>query len=141
MEAMRSLCRKDVVYAENQLDRKMRRERSKLPVLSEDTPSDEFCRCVGRQHVSALLRTAKLTPLERKVFMLGLHGASLSQTANLLGISRQRMCYTAACLKKKMQIAARDKYYGLHEVYWREVRRYVYRKPAHGSCTRRISDE
>lgn len=129
------------VYSEEQLNRKIRLEQRRMPVVSEDTPPDNFCHYVGARHVSLLMRNAKLSPLERKVFMLSLYGASLSQMANAAGVSRASISRTTAVIKRKLRSAVNDKYHGLHEVYWSEVRRHIYRKPAHKPVVNRVCDD
>lgn len=117
------------VYSEKQLDRKMRDEHARLPVVSEDAPSDRLCRSIELRYLAFVARTAKLSPIERKVFILGVNRASLRQIAAILGISRQRAAGLLFKVKCKLARVKRSKYYGLHEVYWQEVRRNIYRKP------------
>jgi DNA-directed RNA polymerase specialized sigma24 family protein len=116
-------------YSESQLFRKIRDEKQRWPVVDEDTPSEQMCRHVRIRHLAALMKAAKLTPVQRKAFILCLNGASVRDLANILRISGPRVYRLLSVMRRKLSNARTDRYYGLHEVYWQEVRRYVYRKP------------
>lgn len=118
------------LYSEKQLARKIRDEDARLPVVREWDALPTLADHLFRRLAGRIVREFGLTRLESRVCRLLLDGNSPSDAAGILGMSRQRfarlLLRVRAAVEKRLR---RDRYYGLHEVYWQEVNRYIYRKP------------
>ena len=118
------------LFTERRLLRKMTRDYSRAPDLHDDDLPGQVLDYLIDRRISQVTRGAGLTGLQRTVYGLHLRGLSVTQITEEVGLSRQRV--SIAILMARDQIRkTRDPYEGLQEVYWREVRRPIYRKPRH----------
>ncbi|MDO8682389.1 MAG: hypothetical protein Q7N50_02770 [Armatimonadota bacterium] len=118
------------LFTERQLIRKIKRDIARAPAAEPEGIPNEVAEYLIDRHISLLLKNARLTKFQRRVYSLYLRGGSPSEIARESGISRQRVAN--AILTARQEVSARrNKYAGLHEVYWKEVRRHIYRKPRH----------
>lgn len=116
------------IFTELQLMRKIKDEFHLLPEAPLDGLPPEAIEYLIERHIALLLKNIKLTRFQREAYGLHLQGWAASDIAGHIGISRQ--CVNDAILFARGEtLRVRDKYAGLYEVYWREVHRYIYRKP------------
>ena len=116
------------ILTERQLMRKIKDEFRCLPEVPLDGLPPDAIEYVIERHIALLLKNIKLTGFQREAYVLHLQGWAASDIAAHVGISRQRV-NDAILFARRETLRVRDKYAGLHEVYWREVHRYIYRKP------------
>ena len=119
------------LFSEKRLLRKMRRELDYRPHVAEDDPPEEVIGYLIERHISQALQVTGLTRLQLKVYELFLRGVSISEITRRLKLSPQRIRMALQTARSHAR-KTRGKYDGLYEVYWSEVRRYVYRKPRNG---------
>ena len=118
------------LLTERGLLRKMRREMDRAPVLPEDALSEQECEYLIERYIRQLGKDKKLTRMQLRVYELFLRRLPLSDIAQRLGLTRQRVRH-ALQTARSHEDNKQGKYDGLQQIYWREVRRYVYRKPRH----------
>ena len=116
------------IFTERQLMRKIRDEFGWVPEAPLDGLPPEAIEYLIERHIALLLKNIKLTRFQREAYVLHLQGWAASDIAAHIGISRQRVD-DAILFARGETLRVRDKYAGLHEVYWREVHRHIYRKP------------
>jgi hypothetical protein len=117
------------IYSERDLVRKIKKEMQRLPNVGPDDLPDEVTEYLIDRHIESVIRGVALSGLQTSVYTMHLRGFTVNDIARQLRVSRQRV--SSVILQVKRAVAARrnDKYAGLYEVYWREVNRYIYRKP------------
>jgi hypothetical protein len=119
------------LFSETRLQHKARREAGRFrEVLVDDIP-DEVVEHLFEQWIARQLSQCKLTRFQRAVYEMNLRGLSVAEIAGQVGQSRQRISAILSDTRHTVRNRPRDKYDGLEQVYWQEVRRYVYRKPRH----------
>ncbi|MDO8585572.1 MAG: hypothetical protein Q7T82_00880 [Armatimonadota bacterium] len=118
------------LFTERKLLRKILREAEWAPRTAEDGLPDEVFDYLIERHMSHI-KAAGLTRLQLRIYELFLRGMAVTEIASRLRLSRQRVSKAIQAARSEA-LKRRSKYEGLQEVYWREVRRYVYRKPRHG---------
>jgi DNA-binding CsgD family transcriptional regulator len=117
------------VYSEKQLARKIRLEECRMPVVGETDLPAEVADYLLACQLRHMIETARLTRLQGAVMGCVLMGWSAEEIASRFGIALQKV--KRALKAARRRIAQRGSHYdGLYEVYWSEVHRYVYRKPA-----------
>ena len=122
------------LYTQKGLLQKITRELRRLPEAEPDGLSARASEFLMGRFIQSRLDSAGLSGARRSVYALRLRGLTISEIAALTGLSRQCVLNTTSLAKRKDRRSS-DRYAGLHEVYWREVRRYVYRKPRRGRVT------
>jgi len=118
------------LYSERQLARKIRDESAYIPQLADATCPAVVKEYISKRLVYRVLWESGLTGLERRVCVLLLDGFSREAAARHLGITGQRVGHLLLRIRALIEARPRyDPYFGLHEVYWAEVNRHIYRKP------------
>ena len=118
------------LYSERQLARKMRDESTRLSHIAEAEFPTIASAFLFERLVIRVLWESGLSALERKVCGMLLSGYTRSEIARRLGMSKQRVGYLFLRIRAAIEARPRyDPYFGLYEVYWAEVNRYIYRKP------------
>ena len=118
------------LLTERGLFRKIRREINRAPVLAEDALPEQVCEYLIERYIRQLGKDKKLTRMQLKVYELFLRRLPLSDIAQRVGLTRQRVRHALQTARNHAD-NAQGKCDGLQQIYWREVRRYVYRKPRH----------
>jgi hypothetical protein len=120
------------LFTEAGLQRKIRSDaRRSQEICVDDIPS-EILDYLFDQWIASQLSGCRLTRLQRVVYELHLRGLSIMEIANQTGQSRRHVPTTLRIAREQARKRQPDKYDGLQEVYWQEVRRHIYRKPRHG---------
>ena len=116
------------VYSQVALDRKMRDERKRMPVLAESGASNEMLECLIERQVEDLIDAAGLTAMEEIVYRLYVSGLGRKRMSIALGIKRKTIDGRLESVKRKVRAAYEEGIYaGWYEVYLSEVNRPAYR--------------
>jgi hypothetical protein len=117
------------LFREIRLQHKAQREaKQSREVLVDDIPN-EVLEHLFEQWIARQLSQCKLTRFQRAVYEMNLRGLSVAEIAAQVGQSRQRISAILSDTRHTVRNRPCDKYDGLEQVYWQEVRRYIYRKP------------
>ena len=115
------------LYGQVALDRKMRDERKRMPVLAESGVSDEMIDCLVERQLEELIDAAGLTAIEEIVYRLYVGGFSRKRIAIALSIKRRTVNTRLRRVKRKVRTTYEDGIYaGWYEVYLSEVNRSAY---------------
>lgn len=112
------------IYTQAQLDRKIRNERERMPVVEETGfPQDAADRLV-EQGIDELIDVSRLSVRQEIVFRLHVCGFSCRDIAATLKIQRRRTAALLRAAKRRVREAYNEgRYAGWYEVYLSEVRR------------------
>ncbi len=117
------------LYAQVALDRKMRDEQKRMPVLEESGVSEEMIECLVERQVSELIDAAGLSAIEEIVYRLYVSGLGGKRISEALGIRRRTIDTRLRSVKRKVRAAYEEGIYaGWYEVYLSEVNRPAYRR-------------
>lgn len=118
------------VYAQNQLDRKMRDEQKRMPLLTECGVTDEMVDYLVERQMEDLIDAASLTAFQEIIYRLHVSGFSVKRIAAALGIRRGTTEQRLRKVKRRVRAAyEQGRYAGWYEVYLSEVNRPAYRRP------------
>jgi len=120
------------LFTETGLQVKIRREARRFPEICVDDIPSEILEYLFDRWIARHLSGCRLTRLQRAVYELHLRGLSITEIAEQMGQSRQCVQTTLLIAQEQRRQRRPDKYDGLQEVYWQEVRRHIYRKPRRG---------
>lgn len=116
------------LYSQAALDRKMRDERKRMPVLEEIGVSDEMVEYLIERQVADLIDAAGLTAIEEIIYRFHVAGMDRRRIATALGIRRGTIDRRLRSVMRKVRAAYDEGIYaGWYEVYLSEVNRPVYR--------------
>jgi len=128
------LGKRNGIYTERQLERKIRQERERWPEADEFSVSDEVRRYLLERQVEDLIIVSNLTPMQEIAFRLYAQGLGLRSIQATLGIKHQVIAaHLRRGLRKVRAAYKQGRYAGWYEVYLSEVNRPVYRR----ACSRR----
>jgi len=116
------------IYSRTALERKMRDERKRIPVVDEGGVSERMLEYLIERQLDELIDAAGLTVIEEIVYRLRVAGFSRNRMATALGIGRTTIDRRLRSVKRKVKTAyEQGKYAGWYEVYLSEVNRPAYR--------------
>lgn len=126
-------------YSERGLKRRVRAFEVSLETLQEEIQDDGNLSQMDMQNwVSRDLESSDLSKLDLLVLSLRKIGCTHREIAERLGISHQTVNFHLKnCRKIMKRSVERSPFAGLPHVYWQEVHRFVYRKPAHSGWIRK----
>ena len=112
------------IYSQVALDRKMRNEQKRLPMLVECGISNDMLDYLVDRQVEDIIDAAGLTAIEEIVYRLYVSGFSGKRIASALKIKRQTIYSRLRTVRRKVRAAYNEgKYAGWYEVYLSEVNR------------------
>ena len=117
------------IYAQNQLDRKMRDEGKRMPLLAECGVPDEMVDYLVERQMEDLIDAASLTAFQEIVYRLHVSGLSVKRIAEASGVRRGTIEQRLRTVKRRVRAAyEQGRYAGWYEVYLSEVNRPAYRR-------------
>lgn len=113
------------IYTQAQLDRKIRNERERLPVLEDAGLPQGIADSLVEQGMEELIDVSRLTIRQEVAFRLHVCGFSCRDIAATLRIQRSRAATLVGAAKRRVREAYNEgRYAGWYEVYLSEVRRH-----------------
>lgn len=114
-------------YTEKQLARKIRLEDRRMTVVDETSVPAVVVDYLLAGQLKLMVETARLTKLQAAVLGFSMLGWTTVEMAYYFDISPIRVKRARKSAQRRISRGG-SPYDGLYEVYWSEVRRYVYRK-------------
>ncbi len=112
------------IYSQAALDRKMRNEQKRLPMLVERGISNDMLDCLADRQVEDIIDAAGLTAVEEIIYRLYVSGFSGKRIASALKIKRRTIYSRLRTVRRKVRAAYNEGIYaGWYEVYLSEVNR------------------
>ena len=119
-----ALGRKNGIYTQRQLDRKIRNESARLETMKEGGVDDNTADYLAASQIDDLVEVSNLTAFQEICYRMYLAGFNQTDIAVLLGIRRQTISKRLAAARSKvMKAYCEGRYAGWYEVYLSEVRR------------------
>ncbi len=105
------------IYSETALDRKMRDEAKRMPVLAEGGITEQMLECLIERRLEELIDAAGLSAMEEIVYRLHVAGFGVKRMAIALGIRRVTIDRRLKSIRRKVRAAYREGIYaGWYEV-------------------------
>jgi len=130
--------RRDGIYSEVALQRKMRLERARLIEVEDVGVTQEVLEYLLLARLREVLRVRWLSQRERAAVILSAAGWTRAAAAERLGVGLKRYWQLLSSAQKKVERWQSDPYAGWYEVYLAEVNRYVYRRRRAGTDSGRF---
>lgn len=124
LSAAAGLGHRNGAYTQVQLDRKIRNENKRLPLIDEYAVPSETMEYLVKRQLDDLVDVSRLTAFQEIVFRLRFAGMKNKDIANNLGLDPSRTALALKIARRKVKAAYEEgKYAGWYEVYLSEVNR------------------